>query len=1228
MIYAVKKIFFILLIVTLMLSSAIFVSRVFSYNDTVSHPFFTANIADVYNDNFEEKLSLKEINWLMMGSFEEDTPPRWMNHFYEPNTNKGIWGFKTSRDWAQSSGSQSISIGGDQTWQKAIDSYVSGDDEKAFRALGHVLHLLEDATVPAHTRLDAHILGDPYEGWVEKSISANIHFNVSPATTGNLYDAFYQLAIYSNRYFLSKDTIDSKNLSDTKIFEKNNAKCIEGSDDMNNKFCLVLVEQSFFSKNYYIDDPLVNSDYFNLLGSKAVSYGAGVIDLFFREAGKKKQEQEQQSWWNKIKGWISNSKSSLLSLVNDNNQQSNNSTASGDITIDQNALDELINPQNSQADNTQNNEISQPENDSGIVSVQPEFVLQIADDQSQASGSDSVEVGDPGQNDPAQNNDDGQQIVSQNFPPTQLPQDIGQQDQGSDGQTSGDQEQDGNSTNNQSAVGSRSPDSASGIDNIFPETYATSTLFAINSTTATTTAIFEFSSDDSEATFECSLDGMALTPCVSPMRYENLSDGAREFQVVAIDQENNRDETPVIINWTVDQAEPVISDIAVDNITRTSARISFLTDESAYGKIEYGTTTLYSFETEWETTTSTSHSIILPDLTAGETYHFRALAKDEAGNESASVDNMFITSVNADHVVISEIAAAGPNGSKDEFIEIYNPTNANVDIKNWSIQYASATATTTSAWSNKYFDVGGEASSDFPDFILQPGQFFLVASATIADGYSYGVPPDLSAIALSNKNPISLNLADTGGKVKLLNADDEIIDSVGWGASTVGAEGNPVDIVGLVWGSLERKANASSSSESLAIGADKWQGNGYDSDDNSNDFVLQASPTPQNSQSLSEPRDSLPSLASDAPWPMFQQNENRQGYSDFGPATSTVQILTNNAAVTFSSPPVIGQNQIYVGANNGIYAFSLNGSQIWFYSTGVQVGTISIGSGGIVYAGARNDVYAFSEGGVLKWKVSSISESTPINIDKNGIIYAASNGKVYALFPDGKIKWIFDISQPLVDRIFSGSSGSGTISIDNGRERIYINIDNYLYALNFDGSLVWDFKDNDSSFASHFLRAPVIDNNGIIYFGFKLAFPGGGFYALNPDRTVRWLTEGEGYCTNSSPPPALGPDNNVYFVATKYSSKATTRLFAFNQETGEINWSVLTGDSNSSSPIVAGDKLIITAGAHVKAFDFAGNLLWDEYVGDGSILNSGFGAVDSNGNLYLAVNGRIYKIGN
>ena len=47
---------------------------------------------------------------------------------------------------------------------------------------------------------------------------------------------------------------------------------------------MVLVEESFFNRNYFIDDPIVHSDYFNLLAPKAVSYGAGAIDLFFKEA--------------------------------------------------------------------------------------------------------------------------------------------------------------------------------------------------------------------------------------------------------------------------------------------------------------------------------------------------------------------------------------------------------------------------------------------------------------------------------------------------------------------------------------------------------------------------------------------------------------------------------------------------------------------------------------------------------------------------------------------------------------------------------------------------------------------------------------------------------------------------------------------------------------------------------------------------------------------------------
>lgn len=699
MMFYVSRKFLIILFLIFCFVCSVFLGRVFSYNDTVSHPFLTANIADVYNANFDKKLSLDEINLLMMGSFEEDTPPRWMNHFYEPSSNNGIWGFMSSKDWAQNPTAQSASnmllAGGDQTWQKAIDSYVVGNNKAAFKALGHVLHLLEDATVPAHTRLDTHISGDPYEGWVEKNVGMKIHFNISPVNVSNLSDAFYQIASYSNKYFLSEDTLDVGNLN----FERADIKLDDGKyrrygmikDGPGNIFRGFRIEKTFFSEKYFIDD-YVNFDYFNLLGPKAVSYGAGVIDLFFREAEKKKQEQEQQNWWNKMKDWLSNSKSSLLSLVGDSNQQSSGSVGGGDITIDQSALDRLINPQRNQLSDEQDDEASQSGDSSGIISVQSVFVPQITDDQAQTSGLDPVEVGDPGQNDSAQNDDNGQQIVSQNFPPTQLPQDIGQQAQDSDGQTSDDQEQSQESNlnpiNNQSAVGSHTPDALNvEEDNIFPETYATSTLFSLGETTATTTAVFEFSSDDASAVFECSLDNMASTPCISPTRYDNLSDGAHEFQVVAIDQNNNQDETPVIINWTVDATPPEtileLVDYSLMSIDFSVSWNSSSTNVSFY-EIEYKIGTGGRWE-NWENSASSGQK----DFQAAQDntiYYFRARATDMNNNQSSWMEINAEISLNP--VVINEVAWMGTSAaySSDEWIELYNKTGQDINLSGWTLK--------------------------------------------------------------------------------------------------------------------------------------------------------------------------------------------------------------------------------------------------------------------------------------------------------------------------------------------------------------------------------------------------------------------------------------------------------------------------------------------------------------------------------------------------------------
>ncbi|PIQ75168.1 MAG: hypothetical protein COV84_02650, partial [Candidatus Portnoybacteria bacterium CG11_big_fil_rev_8_21_14_0_20_40_15] len=295
MLFKCKKATFVLIFGALFfIGSAIFISRVFSYNDTITHPSLTENIAKIYNKNSEVKLTSQEVEWLKQGSIEEDTPPRWLNHFYEPHSNKGWWIFLSSKEWAENSIVQSAYIKGNQTWQKAIDNYIKGDKKESFIALGHVLHLIEDVTVPAHTRLDAHPFGDPYENWVRDSIGYQIDFNIGMADVNQLSSAFDDLAFYSNNYFFSEDTLpDNIILAGKERFIKEIDgklyKCIKGAEGQ----CLLLVKKDLFGNDIYFFDIPVHSDYFSLLAPKAVSYGAGVIKLFFEEAERQKQLEKQ-----------------------------------------------------------------------------------------------------------------------------------------------------------------------------------------------------------------------------------------------------------------------------------------------------------------------------------------------------------------------------------------------------------------------------------------------------------------------------------------------------------------------------------------------------------------------------------------------------------------------------------------------------------------------------------------------------------------------------------------------------------------------------------------------------------------------------------------------------------------------------------------------------------------------------------------------------------------------
>src|SRR3989339_1063041 len=138
------------------IGSFVFGKRAFAYDTHIAHPNIVTKASLLYNKNYDGNLTLEEIGWLEKGTVEEDMPTRWLNHFYDPVYNKGLSNgkYQSAKDWSRMTNFQTTFALGDQSWYRAIDYFKKGDKKKAFIALGHVLHLIADMSIPAHTRDD------------------------------------------------------------------------------------------------------------------------------------------------------------------------------------------------------------------------------------------------------------------------------------------------------------------------------------------------------------------------------------------------------------------------------------------------------------------------------------------------------------------------------------------------------------------------------------------------------------------------------------------------------------------------------------------------------------------------------------------------------------------------------------------------------------------------------------------------------------------------------------------------------------------------------------------------------------------------------------------------------------------------------------------------------------------------------------------------------------------
>lgn len=275
---------------------------------------------DVFNSWQEEVI--------VDGSGDEDDNMRFMRHFYDPINQVGLKAlYPTSKEWAtsnvlQASGcvhTSNFNIAGcanydgpkfesptDASWSSAVFTYAHKGEIDGLRKLGHTIHLLQDATVPAHVRNDAHpsheVLGsrvgnpDYYEHYSGQYFGSDVRA-VSTASLPKFRSAghaFDVTAHYTNTNYYSGNTIFNYTYPNETNLEIENEGLI--SYEVNRSSARVAVIESFYdiqtSKETIIKiikEEKVLSDHWSDLSQRAVLASAGAIELFMREVAVEKQ---------------------------------------------------------------------------------------------------------------------------------------------------------------------------------------------------------------------------------------------------------------------------------------------------------------------------------------------------------------------------------------------------------------------------------------------------------------------------------------------------------------------------------------------------------------------------------------------------------------------------------------------------------------------------------------------------------------------------------------------------------------------------------------------------------------------------------------------------------------------------------------------------------------------------------------------------------------------------
>ena len=822
------------------LISILSIPRVLAYDDHTAHPALTQEIVKFYNLSYPNNpVTSEEAEWIIQGSINEDQWPRWINHFYDPINRVGWTGDKAgtvSAEVVRAVSGMGLSIespassiewtngyllqatysryGDNRTWKRGLEYYADGNKEEGYRTLGHALHLLEDMSVPDHTRDDTHAnledvtgdTGSPYEQYTTKWTRSTITTldipnqlkseGKVPIGAFSITDHLINLAQYSNKYFFSKDTINDPKYALPKITREDGGFGY-GVDEYGKEFLIAGIIKGRNSENeetkkYVLEEldryhPILDA-YFSHLSQQAVLHGADVIKLF------KKQAEDE--------------------VVNKEIPQHI-------VQVDADVVGRIF-PNISLA--------AELKGISGRVSG---WVGSITSGITEVGSAITNSVG-------------GAFSSFTNLFKTNSGADV---------------------------VGALTSPSPSGLDSRLPFAPAQDLRRGNDTNGGNGSDNGSEGDEGAKGAGEPSIAGDASQNSDAAQSYDfgtlqkQLNDAAKAWETVqrtAQERLNNRANTasapqspePIFVAAPLVQIAQTFlgggnfansgysgGGVSAGGVSAAPAMATNVDDTTNRSDRTNGTDTTNTTDTSNTTNTSDTADT----TTASSTADTASSTPSTPSPPVVSLPNPLAT-----HIVISELQVAGLTDAGDEFIELYNPTEQAVDLSEWSIQYVSGRATSTQSVARKNFN----ATSTIP-----AKGYFLIArgkNGSNADGYFGSKTADLS------HRTFSLSGLESGGAVFLVNAradiesasDVHIVDRVAYGTgpenATGFAESSPASLPSA-GESVARKAVVSSACATL-LASGKFSGNGCDTDVNNSDFEILSSPDPQNNASLPEPR--------------------------------------------------------------------------------------------------------------------------------------------------------------------------------------------------------------------------------------------------------------------------------------------------------------------------------------------------------------------------------------